>query len=798
MQGESENFETQIPEQVGQEGFQLQEVGREDLVDDVGVCCTEVVVGGSTPRRRPTITYDEFEEMEEEEAHVAVIDSAAQAGAVQSDLVVALASSPGTARDILGAWSWRKPPNMEEWSSDCDSTWEDEEEGEGALGNKESDYQFKYPGESETGAAKDLQNYRHRYAHDTSYQQNSHQSEDTPNLDFYQNKKSFEPDGVYIDDLLQQWKGDYQTMENNNSYIAWLFPLREPSRNPYAKPMTLKEIEVMNKDKHIRRKFLAAYKLMLGFYGIELVDQKTGRVARAAENWEERFKNLNDHSHNNLRITRILKCLGELGYERFQAPLVRFFLEETLCHKILHNVRRSALDYFIFTVRDKNERKELVHFAWENFTPQEKFIWEPVAKPRKYKPPPENKQEAKVCHSEKKEESDDDTKPNGYMNRPQDGDKIDIKDDHDYQNNSIPEYTLSILRLEKKSFQESITLSERLEDKGKLPSEETNTCSKAMSENTDLPSNNAGDSVNGIQLPTEDKMRKLDGGGEAPHEGSSDHDHVATSTERHQEDHREVGVDGENLEKNIQQDSAHKDISKTKFSNQSNLLSPQQNLTSKFLGNLRDNTSQLSFSGIPWMKEKFSQAISHLYRTKYSMKKSSERPDDDMKETGRGDSDDDLKETGRGDSDDDMKEPGRGDSDNDMKEPGREDIDEDIKEAGKNNTKDNRYYVNKTGRDRQDKDVFRNPNNSVSPPGLSRIRGSTQMFPLSYRNPLKFSSADDSEDDMKEPAREDSEDDTKESAWEDNKDIIKEPAREDRAYDKKEPKREDFEDEGRS
>lgn len=39
-------------------------------------------------------------------------------------------------------------------------------------------------------------------------------------------------------------------------------------------------------------RFIRAYKLMLGFYGIHLVNEETGELKRA-ENWRERFENLN-------------------------------------------------------------------------------------------------------------------------------------------------------------------------------------------------------------------------------------------------------------------------------------------------------------------------------------------------------------------------------------------------------------------------------------------------------------------------------------------------------------------------
>lgn len=81
--------------------------------------------------------------------------------------------------------------------------------------------------------------------------------------------------------------------------------------------------------------------------------------------------------HNNLRITRILKSLGELGFKHYQAPLVRFFLEETLVKKTLSSVKRSVLDYFLFAVLDKDKRQELVRFAYLHFEPKDKFVWCP-------------------------------------------------------------------------------------------------------------------------------------------------------------------------------------------------------------------------------------------------------------------------------------------------------------------------------------------------------------------------------------------------------------------------------------
>ncbi|XP_044311076.1 opioid growth factor receptor isoform X2 [Varanus komodoensis] len=231
-------------------------------------------------------------------------------------------------------------------------------------------------------AARDMQKYRHRYP---GLEETERSEDDMWNLSFYKNEINFLPRGLYIEDLLETWQNDYSTLEENHSYIQWLFPLREQGMNFRARVLTCQEIEAFRKSKPVMERFVRAYKLMLRFYGISLINEETGELNRA-ENWRERFDNLNRYSHNNLRITRILKCLGEMGYEHYQVHLVKFFLTETLVNQELPRVLRSTLDYFMFTVRNKRRRRELVHFAWRHFRPRRDFVWGPHKKLRKFKP----------------------------------------------------------------------------------------------------------------------------------------------------------------------------------------------------------------------------------------------------------------------------------------------------------------------------------------------------------------------------------------------------------------------------
>lgn len=165
-------------------------------------------------------------------------------------------------------------------------------------------------------------------------------------------------------------------MESVHSYIQWLFPLQEPGVNPEARTLTKQEIEKFCQNDTARKNLLESYKLMLDFYGIELCDEKTGEVKRAS-NWKDRFNNLNRRTHNNLRITRILKCMGTLGFAHYQAPLVHFFLTETLVNRELPKVKDSVLNYFLFSVLDKKQRRSLLKFAFINFDEIEEFVWCP-------------------------------------------------------------------------------------------------------------------------------------------------------------------------------------------------------------------------------------------------------------------------------------------------------------------------------------------------------------------------------------------------------------------------------------
>uniref|UniRef100_A0A3Q3CBM1 Opioid growth factor receptor-like 1 n=1 Tax=Haplochromis burtoni TaxID=8153 RepID=A0A3Q3CBM1_HAPBU len=217
--------------------------------------------------------------------------------------------------NLVGSWRFKEPSTIEE----CDSTWgSDSESDEPAA-------------EDDSGISDSV---------------SPAESERLFSSSFFS--------GIYIEEILSKWRGDYDKLEHNHTYIQCLH--------------------------EAKRRFLAAYSLMLDFYGVKLLD-KSGNVARAP-NWQERFQHLNESHHNYLRITRILKSLGELGYEAFKAPLVRFFLEESLCHGTLSNMQHSILEYFVYTIRLPATRRRLLRYARQHYRPAHAFLWGPPPKKR--------------------------------------------------------------------------------------------------------------------------------------------------------------------------------------------------------------------------------------------------------------------------------------------------------------------------------------------------------------------------------------------------------------------------------
>jgi len=188
------------------------------------------------------------------------------------------------------------------------------------------------------------------------------------NLQFYNNLQKSRPRGAMIEDMHQNWAQNYDLLESHHGYIQWLFPLRESSRfNASSQILQPHEMDAMQSSPVIQRRFVQTLKMMLNFWGCQIVDQDGSnqllvpekiRVERCDE-WSDRLLNTRTHGHNNMRISRMLKCCGELGFEHYKRPIIEFFIHECFGeHAFLSESHcvASCRDYWVETLRDDQER----------------------------------------------------------------------------------------------------------------------------------------------------------------------------------------------------------------------------------------------------------------------------------------------------------------------------------------------------------------------------------------------------------------------------------------------------------
>ncbi|KAJ8496544.1 hypothetical protein ONZ45_g12405 [Pleurotus djamor] len=181
------------------------------------------------------------------------------------------------------------------------------------------------------------------------------------NLKFYENTKRCIPDNLLIDEIHEKWNGDYSTLEWNHGFIQWLFPIQEHGMNYRSQPLQRHELKAMKANTAIIARLLESYRLMLDFYGMRLVSAETGMLDRSLppRNFASRYMNLCRSSHNNLRISRILKCLSEFGLENLNAGFLLHVLNEQSQHGELNtpSIRSSMDRWWANCLRNGEERK---------------------------------------------------------------------------------------------------------------------------------------------------------------------------------------------------------------------------------------------------------------------------------------------------------------------------------------------------------------------------------------------------------------------------------------------------------
>ncbi|XP_052797814.1 uncharacterized protein LOC128229935 [Mya arenaria] len=188
------------------------------------------------------------------------------------------------------------------------------------------------------------------------------------NLRFYHNVIPFRPDGEYVDNVHRNWLGRYAILDQLDTYIQWLFPIQEKSKkNRYAVPLREHEARQISNDPETRVRVVKSYRLMLDYYGMQLVDELSGKIVRASH-WKDRYYHLKRTKRDHFRLTRIIKSLGELGFAFFQAPLVLMLLHEIFETHELFGILPSSIQHWVRAISHKFEREYVLRQFQERIT----------------------------------------------------------------------------------------------------------------------------------------------------------------------------------------------------------------------------------------------------------------------------------------------------------------------------------------------------------------------------------------------------------------------------------------------
>ncbi|WAR01824.1 OGRL1-like protein [Mya arenaria] len=176
-------------------------------------------------------------------------------------------------------------------------------------------------------------------------------------------------------------KSDNQQMNLNFKFYTNKLPSTpdEQGLNWDAQELQLHEAEKLRKSSKAMKRILTSYKMMLDFYGMKLTNEEDGTIERA-ENWKERFQHLNRSYHNYLRITRILKCLGEFDLEHLKANFVKFVLYEGMVEGTLSNLIDSCVKYWIGVLKIDEDRDGMFDY-YEKLLEEECEREKPKKKP---------------------------------------------------------------------------------------------------------------------------------------------------------------------------------------------------------------------------------------------------------------------------------------------------------------------------------------------------------------------------------------------------------------------------------
>ncbi|CAE1264561.1 Opioid growth factor receptor [Acanthosepion pharaonis] len=170
---------------------------------------------------------------------------------------------------------------------------------------------------------------------------------------FYRNEIPFEPNGEFINVILKTWSKKPEKLMNNSHYIYWLFPNK--LHGSFSGPaLTDVDAKVIQETSELKDRVLAAFKMMLDFYGMDLDRNNNFHLANQTKLMKLNAMNCHHYKY----ITRILHALKQLGHKELLMPWMKFLASLIFFNEYIPNASDSFRIYWIDVLENK-ERKEM-------------------------------------------------------------------------------------------------------------------------------------------------------------------------------------------------------------------------------------------------------------------------------------------------------------------------------------------------------------------------------------------------------------------------------------------------------
>lgn len=162
---------------------------------------------------------------------------------------------------------------------------------------------------------------------------------------FYLGKRRT-PEGFSFEDIMNFNSVQF---ELHHHFIQWLFPIETPSFYNISAPILTKEEAVkLGECREVRKKMIQAFQFVCKMYELDIVFEEENIHIIPGNNFSGWWLTKNNHNH--LRITRILKCLTNVGLKKYAIAFLQ--LLESLYKTNSEGITKKTMEFWKNAIND--------------------------------------------------------------------------------------------------------------------------------------------------------------------------------------------------------------------------------------------------------------------------------------------------------------------------------------------------------------------------------------------------------------------------------------------------------------